>query len=89
MRKDFHRQSAKIYMEKSKKIKQNWKTPEKFNVLFCISFDHYSQKLSSRWDIRHQSVSPLKFKILFPNFLRSLVLYHSAICAVTSMQSLL
>ena len=32
-------------MAKSKKTKQNWPTPENFDICFCIGFDRYYQKL--------------------------------------------
>ena len=41
----FYRLSVTIYMGKSKKVKQNWKKPEKCDINFCASFYHYYQKL--------------------------------------------
>ena len=84
----FYLQSVTKYLANSKKIKQNWTRPEKFDICFCISFDCYFQKVVFGGETDRQPVSPCYFEI-FVDFLTPKILSRSATLDATHMQKLL
>ena len=86
-----HPKTQTKYLEQNREIQQQWTGHEKFDIYFLMFFHSLCQSFISGRGTGYWAMSPPKLEIflIFPYFLRSLVLSRSATREETLVPSLL